>query len=252
MRKSLFGYNISEVNAALDNLREENESLNATIVTLKTQIKNSISDSGAKANLLEADLKMKEEDLRILREEKKELLSQITSLSAETELLHQKNAELSAQLEAETEHKAALEQDLNAKIVALYSVRDEVAATASNLVEAQSRIDIITGEHEKETAQPDKILNGAPEPDAKPVITDSPAEDYANLRDMLAFSNTSLQAYNDISKIHNEAVNHIQKQMKDYYQLMNEIMEHFLEESNACLKAKEESSKTPFLVKVSG
>lgn len=97
MKKSLFGYNISEVNVMLNALREENESLNATVTTLKTQMKNGVNGSGAKLNLLEADLKNSDEELKRVSEEKNELISKISSLTSEVDALKQQNAELIAQ-----------------------------------------------------------------------------------------------------------------------------------------------------------
>ena len=53
MKKSLFGYNVSETDITLNALREENESLNAAIIDLKTQIKNIASEENVKVSLLE-------------------------------------------------------------------------------------------------------------------------------------------------------------------------------------------------------
>ena len=97
MKKSIFGYNTSEVNVMLSTLREENESLNTIITTLKTQMKNSVNGNGAKSNLLEADLKSSEEELKRISEEKNELISEISSLTKEVDALKQQNAELIAQ-----------------------------------------------------------------------------------------------------------------------------------------------------------
>ncbi|MDF2908116.1 MAG: hypothetical protein K0R34_3437 [Herbinix sp.] len=97
MKKSFLGYNISEVNVMLSALREENESLNATITTLKTQMKNGINGNGAKLNLLEDDLKKSEEELKKVSEEKEELISKITSLTNEVDVLKQQNTEIIAQ-----------------------------------------------------------------------------------------------------------------------------------------------------------
>lgn len=63
MKKQLYGYNISEVDATLNALIEENESLKATIVTLRTQIKNNVSEKNAKYLLLEEKIKMQEKEL---------------------------------------------------------------------------------------------------------------------------------------------------------------------------------------------
>lgn len=94
MKKSFLGYSISEVNLMLSTLREENESLNATITTLKTQMKNGVNSNGAKLNLIEADLKNSEEELKKVREEKEALISKISSLTSEIEALKQQNNDL--------------------------------------------------------------------------------------------------------------------------------------------------------------
>jgi chromosome segregation ATPase len=114
MKKGFFGYNVSEVNVMMNALREENESLNATITTLKTQIKNS-EIGGAKANLLEANLKSIEENLRQLSAEKNELISQITALSSESEALKHQNTELLTQIK----HYHMQNEDLNRQIIVL-------------------------------------------------------------------------------------------------------------------------------------
>ncbi|MDF2484399.1 MAG: hypothetical protein K0R46_567 [Herbinix sp.] len=97
MKKNLFGYNVSEVNVVISALREENESLNATITTLRNQMKNGINGNGAKVNLLEADLKKNEGELKRVQEENNELISKISSLTMDAEVLKQQNKELTAQ-----------------------------------------------------------------------------------------------------------------------------------------------------------
>lgn len=80
MKKSLFGYNVSEVNTILDALREENKSLNSTITSLKVKIKNIDGDSNAKSIILEEDLKNYEENIVSLNTEKKDLKKKLNSL----------------------------------------------------------------------------------------------------------------------------------------------------------------------------
>lgn len=80
MKKSLFGYNVSEVNTILDALREENKSLNSTITSLKVKIKNIDDDSNAKSIILEEDLKNYEENIVSLNTEKKDLKKKLNSL----------------------------------------------------------------------------------------------------------------------------------------------------------------------------
>lgn len=100
MKKSLFGYNVSEVNVMINALREENESLNTTITTLKTQMKNGVNGNGARFSLLETDLKKYEEELKRVSEEKSELILRISSLTKEVEDLRLQNTELMAQPKA--------------------------------------------------------------------------------------------------------------------------------------------------------
>ncbi len=83
MKKSLFGYNVSETDITLNALREENESLNAAIIDLKTQIKNIASEENVKVSLLENKIIKNNEALQNAAIEKRELLSQIAMLSEE-------------------------------------------------------------------------------------------------------------------------------------------------------------------------
>ncbi|MDF2540335.1 MAG: hypothetical protein K0S47_53 [Herbinix sp.] len=129
MKKGFFGYNVSEVDVVISALREENESLNATITTLKTQIKNSVSSNGAKANLLEADLKQNEENLKKINDEKNELISQISSLSMESEILNQQNAELLTQME----QLHMQNEDLNRQVSELRTQMIELTAQGINV-----------------------------------------------------------------------------------------------------------------------
>lgn len=98
MKKVFFGYDVSEVDVILDTLREENESLNATITALKAQIKNNEA-GGAKVSLLESDLKDREAALQQLTEEKIELKYQVSSLTAEYGILNDQNTELMRKIE---------------------------------------------------------------------------------------------------------------------------------------------------------
>ncbi len=97
MKKSFLGYSISEVDVMLSTLREENESLNTTITTLKTQMKNGVNGNGVKSNLLEADLKNSEDELKRVTEEKNELIYEISLLTKEVDDLKQQNTALIAQ-----------------------------------------------------------------------------------------------------------------------------------------------------------
>ncbi len=128
MKKGFFGYNVSEVDVMLNTLREENESLNATITTLKAQIKNS-ETGGAKATLLEADLKSCEESIKQLNEEKQELKYQVSSLTAEYGVVNNKNAELIKKIEQLQKEK----EDLNLQISGFQQQISELKEQTSNV-----------------------------------------------------------------------------------------------------------------------
>lgn len=125
MKKELFGYKISDVNAILDSLREENASLNATITTLKTQIKNNVGDVSAKSMLLENELSKSEKELMKLNKERDDLLTQISYLTKEKESLNQKNIDLNNQIELLLADK----KDSSKKLTELQSQLDNEATT---------------------------------------------------------------------------------------------------------------------------
>ncbi len=188
MKKGFFGYNVSEVDVMLNTLREENESLNATITTLKTQIKNN-ETGGAKANLLEADLKNREESIKKLSEENNELKHQVSSLTAENSVLTDQNAELMKKIEELQEEKenlkiqifglqeqvtdlkeesnkvdtsfleslqAQLESEKEYRTVleqALNSKTEELTAATLDLEEARTSYESLTNEFDKEKSQ---------------------------------------------------------------------------------------------------
>ncbi|MGF7142328.1 chromosome segregation ATPase [Anaerotaenia torta] len=209
MKKGLFGYKASEVDVALNALREENESLNSTIITLKTQIKNSVSDVSAKACLLEDDTKKAAEELKAVREENQNLLSQIASLSAAVEALQQKNAEASAQaahlqmqsedlkqqLEDEHARRKTLERDFNIRAAEIHSAREEAAAANSDPAAAQPAMD-------------------AP--------ANVPAQGQKHRGSLDQPSGISLQAYHNMAQMRSEIMEFLHLQMKNYYQLLNE------------------------------
>ena len=99
MKKSLYGYNVAEVNIILDALREEIESLNSTITTLKFKIKNIDGDSNAKSLLLEEDLKKYEKNLLSSNIEKGDLEKQLNSLVEKYEFSAKQNEELNNQVQ---------------------------------------------------------------------------------------------------------------------------------------------------------
>jgi Chromosome segregation ATPases len=170
MKKGLFGYSVTEVDIAINALREENESLNTTITSLKTHIKNMESGYSAKSNLLEADVKEIEESLRQTSEEKAALEAQLLSLSKDSEAMQQQNltlntqlleldkqiAELTShidsksavtleniqnQLDTELEYKTVMEIALAEKNAELSSTLDELAEVKNNLEQTKSHVD---------------------------------------------------------------------------------------------------------------
>lgn len=112
MRKTIFGYKISEVNKIIENLREENENLNATIVTLKLHNKNNGNYKNAKYILLEEDLKNYEKDIINFKIEIKELKTQISILTNEIESLNKQNAKLKEQNENLHKENIILKEEL--------------------------------------------------------------------------------------------------------------------------------------------
>lgn len=253
MKKGLFGYKVSEVDVMMNTLREENESLNATITTLKTQIKNS-EICGAKANLLEDNLKSMEENLAQLTKEKNELLTQTTALSTEAEASKRQNADLMAQIEhlhmqnedlghqvtelqqqtadtslledlqlqldSEKEYKAALEQAFNDKAEKLTAAADELASTKAALETVTGELNEAQEKAQREIKQLEEelaITRIAVEEQEK--ITAINKKQLAN-RDQA--SEISYWAYYNMSKMRNEVVEYIHEQMKEYYQFVNE------------------------------
>lgn len=94
MKKSLFGYKVSEVNTILNSLKEENKSLHSTITALKLKIERIDVDSNAKSILLEEDLKTYEENLININKEKNDLEKKLNSLMKENEYLLKQLSEL--------------------------------------------------------------------------------------------------------------------------------------------------------------
>lgn len=217
MKKGFFGYKVSEVDVVINALREENESLNATITTLKTQIKNSAADNGAKANLLEADLKKNEEILKQVTEDKNELISQISSLTLESDLLNQQNTELISQME----HLHRQNEDLNRQISEYRMQIMELTAQVGNadtsvVYSLKSRVD---GEKEYKTAVEQafkvkkQILTAATsdleEDDQRGTFTD----EYIRMKEELEHTKAALGS----------VTNELEKAHKDIGQLRDEL-----------------------------
>ncbi len=241
MKKGLFGYSISEVDVMLNTLREENESLNGIITTLKTQVKNN-ETNGAKANLLEADIKKLEEKLKQLGEEKDELLSQAASLSQEVTnysqinselkeqitLLQQQNDTLNAQLselqlqnaaeanskvdysfmeslqsqlDTEKENKALLERALADKSYELIAASEELDKARIEIDQLKEELVVSTASQEEQAAA--DILESSEN----------------NLKHSTAIT---LQAYKDMTRMRKEVMDYMHTQMREFYKLVNE------------------------------
>jgi len=97
MKKTLFGYKISEVDKIIESLRNENENLNAEIARLKIEKKNEVDS--AKTVLLEENLKNYEKELIRLKSENSEIKSQNEQLAEENINLKRQIAELKAMLD---------------------------------------------------------------------------------------------------------------------------------------------------------
>lgn len=129
MKKTLFGYNISEVNTILDSLREENKSLNSTINILKLRIKNIDDDSNAKSILLEKDLKKYEENLVSLNIEKMDLEKQLNSLVEKYESSTKQNEDLNNQIQYLYKENAYLTKQLSESKNETKNVKREITLT---------------------------------------------------------------------------------------------------------------------------
>jgi len=111
MRKSFFGYKISDVNKKIDSLQEEIESLNASIITHKIHNKNSAIKS-TKTLLLEEELRKYENDLYNLSTENNELKTQNINLANEYESLKKQYLELKMKNEDLHKENMILKQQL--------------------------------------------------------------------------------------------------------------------------------------------
>lgn len=243
MKKSLFGYSISEVDVMLNTLREENESLNGTITTLKTQVKNN-ETNGAKANLLEADLKKLEEKLKQLSEEKDELISQTASLSQEVTdyiqinselkeqitLLQQQNDTLNAQLsELQLQNAAADEANSKVDYSFMESLQSQLDTEKENkaLLEkafADKSYELIAASEELDKARieidqlrEELIVSTAPHEEQ--AAADILASSENNLKHSTA---VTLQAYKDMTRMRKEVMDYMHTQMREFYKLVNE------------------------------
>ena len=167
MKKVFWGYNISEVDVAIGALREENESLNATITTLKTHIKNIESGYSAKSKLLESNLKEKEGILRQTNDEKQKLEEQILELNNHiTEVTAHENNQsaaaldtLQSQLNTEIEYKASMEKELTEKEEELSCAKEELASARRDLTDIKLQLDSLKHSREDETSKLQALSN---------------------------------------------------------------------------------------------
>ncbi len=248
MKKSLFGYKVSEVNVTLSTLREENESLNATIATLKTQMKNGANGNGAKISLLEADLKKSEEELIRVNEEKNELLSTISSLTTELEALKQEHKITLYSVSNKAEEAQASEEELSAVIDPAIEVKaspvsslaiptdDPSRVALKDYSQLQDELQHIRKELEStsallesknlELARAKEELSYTKDALATTKIsletTTEQLEQFKKPLDINKASEISFQAYYEMSRMRNVIVEYMQQQMREYYQLVNE------------------------------
>ncbi len=270
MKKGFLGYRVSEVDIAINALREENESLNATIITLTTQLKNSESSSGVKASLLEADLKKKEDQLNILSEEKDALAAQLNSLTIDIDSLQQRNTELSAQIELLATQKAdhlqqtsELKQQvsvLNQQITELTALNQEAAVSAeealrlqlssaaSDLESMRSSFTAVTGELEDARAE---LQNAGTQLQAvkavaeqKTQYADTARKEFIGLNTLyeasqneieklkaeLAASRAAADEYARLKAVENQAMEITSQAYYDMSKMRNEVMEYVHEQ----------------------
>lgn len=130
MKKSLFGYKVSETDITLNALREENESLNAAIIDLKIQIKNIASEENVKVSLLENKIIKNNEALQNAANEKRELLSQIAMLSEEMGKLRNESEAMKTGMEGVAAEASAAAVESSSQIHT--TAHAQTSATASH------------------------------------------------------------------------------------------------------------------------
>lgn len=210
MKKVLFGYNIKDVNVTLDALREENESLNSTITTLKTELKNSLSDNGVKATLLEASIKEQEENFNKINEEK-------IFLSRQTEDLKQQNASLSEQLRRLQERSEELNRQFDEAAAAEVSVDNSALEELQSQLETERELRVSLEENLKNRMEELAAVTASAQEEDGPesgIPLDSNSTNHT--------SEITLQAYQNMTEMKNEVMAYIQGQMIEYYRLLNE------------------------------
>ena len=248
MKKSLFGYNVSEVNVMINALREENESLNATITTLKTQMKNGLNGNGAKFTLLETDLKRNEEELKRVSQERDAFMIKISSLTKELEELRLQNAELIA-------HPIPLHIN-NIGITELAAGKEPEAIaipSQKNIEELQTSKEELSAVREERN---DELRRNRRELESLSAALNSKNEELIKTKSELSLTKDSLvatkaaldtaidqlekfqkekkpinvnkaseisyQAYYEMSRMRSEIVEYMHQLTKEYYQLLND------------------------------
>lgn len=217
MKKSLFGYKKTEVDVLINTLREENDSLNATITTLNTQIKNGEATS-AKVNLLESEIES-------LKGQNAELMKQIENLQNEKEALNKENSELKKQI-IDTSFVDNLKEQLNSEKKAREALELELRTQVEELTAATVELDK-SYEISEELNKAHKKIQQLEEElkDARQAAEELSQIKIIEKRQVLnqkLASEISLRAYYEMSKMQHEVVDYVHGQIKDYYQCVNE------------------------------
>jgi len=201
----------------INSLREENESLNATITTLNTQIKNGEATS-AKVNLLEAEIET-------LKKQNAELAKQVEDLNSQNQALNKENTELKKQaidtsyidslkeqLLTEKEAREALERELRTQV-------EELTAATLELDKTHDLSRELEDAHNKIQQLEEELMDA--QITSEELSQVSIMENRQILNQKLA-SEISLRAYYEMSKMQNEVIDYVHGQIKDYYQSVNE------------------------------
>lgn len=195
MRKNLFGYNISEVNITLSNIREENESLNATITSLKEHIKKLEAERDIKGNHSNVDYKSLEADLKKALEERDQLASKLAFEQAQKEIAATKLQTNSLSTTSSTDEEYE-------------KVKQALASAKTALSDKLSEFDLV----KKETEQLREQL----------ISSNKASEELAVLQVDKQIQDLSYQAYYDMLKIQNEVTDYLREQLKGYYQSVDD------------------------------
>lgn len=223
MKKSFFGYNISEVNITMSNIREENESLNATITSLKAHIKKLEAERNVKGNHSEDDYKSLEADLKKALEERDQLAGKLAFEQSQQEIAATKlqTGSLSTASSTDGEYEkvkqalASAKTAFSDKLLEYELVRKETE---------QLRVELI--------------------PSSKAV------EELTNLQADKQIQDLSYQAYYDMLKIQHEVSVFLREQLKAYYQSVDDNNSKIRNEIEQCQQEYEQMIQD-FITKVS-